>query len=179
MLSPIRRLTRENGFTLLELLIAVAVFSVGLIGMAGLMGRSIQWNHSAFSRSQAVFLANNLSERMRANTLGVATGAYADIAINAPGIGPSPGPACDALASSCTPAQIAIRDATDWQIMVARLLPFGQGTAQCATTVIVIPNGGATPPSDNLCTITVSWSDNADGNPAGLSQQQIQIQVQP
>ncbi len=62
---------RRNGFTLLEVLIALLVFSFGLLGMAGLLAVSVQTNHSAYLRTQATFLAQGMADRMRANNLGL------------------------------------------------------------------------------------------------------------
>ena len=59
--------TRHRGFTLLEVLIALLVFSLGLLGMAGLLIVSVKTNHSAYLRTQASFLAQSMADRMRSN----------------------------------------------------------------------------------------------------------------
>ena len=66
-----------NGFTLLEVLIALLIFSLGLMGLAGLLVVSVQTNHSAYLRTQASFLAQTMADRMRANILGVWNSNYA------------------------------------------------------------------------------------------------------
>src|SRR5215469_7388300 len=68
---------RRNGFTLLEVLIALLVFSLGLLGLAGLLVVSVKTNHSAYLRTQASFLAHGMADRMRANSLGLWNGSYA------------------------------------------------------------------------------------------------------
>lgn len=57
----------QKGFTLLEVLIAVLVLAVGLLGFAGLQLSSINNNQEAALQSQALAIANDLSSRMRAN----------------------------------------------------------------------------------------------------------------
>ena len=52
-MQPVAR----RGFTLLEVLIALLVFSLGLLGLAGLMVVSVKTNQSAYLRTQASFLA--------------------------------------------------------------------------------------------------------------------------
>ncbi len=52
---------------MLEVLIALLVFSLGLLGMAGLLIVSVKTNHSAYLRTQASFLAQSMADRMRAN----------------------------------------------------------------------------------------------------------------
>ncbi len=58
---------RNKGFTLLEVLIAVLIFSLGMLGSAGLMVLSVRTNHSAYLRTQASFLADSMVDRMRSN----------------------------------------------------------------------------------------------------------------
>ncbi|MEJ2142634.1 MAG: type IV pilus modification protein PilV, partial [Gammaproteobacteria bacterium] len=54
------------GFSLLEVMIAMVIFSIGLIGLAGLQSASLGYNHSAYLRSQATYLAYNILDKMRA-----------------------------------------------------------------------------------------------------------------
>lgn len=58
---------RQNGFTLLEVLIAMVILSVGLLGLASLQARSLSTNQSAYLRSQANVLAYSIIDRIRAN----------------------------------------------------------------------------------------------------------------
>ncbi len=55
------------GFSLIESLIAVMVFSFGALGIAGLQNVSMQSGYEAVQRTQAVYLANDIIERMRNN----------------------------------------------------------------------------------------------------------------
>lgn len=61
---------RQNGFTLLEVLVAMLVLSIGLLGLAGLMASSLRNNHSAYYRTQATWLAYDVIDRMRVNGAG-------------------------------------------------------------------------------------------------------------
>lgn len=56
-----------GGFTLIEVMVALVILAVGLLGMASLMTRSQQSNESAYSRSQAALMAYDIIERMRTN----------------------------------------------------------------------------------------------------------------
>ena len=49
--------TRNNGFSLVEVLVAVLVLSVGLLGLAALQTRGLRANDSARIRTQGQFLA--------------------------------------------------------------------------------------------------------------------------
>jgi type IV pilus assembly protein PilV len=47
----------QGGFTLVEVLVAVVILGLGLLGLAGLQAASLRNNHSAYLRSQATLLA--------------------------------------------------------------------------------------------------------------------------
>ncbi len=68
-----------NGFSLLEVLIALLVLSIGLLGLAGLQGTGLRYNHSAYLRSQATFQTYDMADRMRANLRGVQQGDYNNV----------------------------------------------------------------------------------------------------
>ena len=61
------RMNLQRGFTLIEVMIALLIFSLGLMGMAGLMVLSVKTNQSSYLRTQASFLAQSMADRMRAN----------------------------------------------------------------------------------------------------------------
>ncbi|MBN2886612.1 MAG: type IV pilus modification protein PilV, partial [Chromatiaceae bacterium] len=58
---------RQRAFTLIEVLVAVLVLSVGLLGLAGLHGVSLKLNRGAALRTQASQLAYEITDAMRAN----------------------------------------------------------------------------------------------------------------
>ncbi|MGE6528925.1 type IV pilus modification protein PilV [Pseudomonas sp. NPDC077382] len=59
--------THSRGFTLVEVMVALVILAIGLLGMATLMMNSLQSNESAYSRSQATLMAYDILDRMRAN----------------------------------------------------------------------------------------------------------------
>jgi type IV pilus assembly protein PilV len=66
---------RTKGFTLIEVLIALFVLAIGLLGMATLMMASMQSSQGASQRSAATVAAYDLAERMRANRTQAAVAA--------------------------------------------------------------------------------------------------------
>lgn len=62
-----RLLSEQTGFTLVEVLVAMVILAIGLLGVAGLQTRSLSGNQGALYRSQAVLYANDVIERMRVN----------------------------------------------------------------------------------------------------------------
>jgi type IV pilus assembly protein PilV len=152
----------QRGFTLLEVMVAVIVFSIGLIGLGLLLTASIRANHVGFLHSQATFVAESIADRMRANIPGVWLNAYNgtwDSGAAAPGV------ACT-LGAACSPAQVAARDVWAWGNMVSQLLPAGQGTVNCVPQPgRPIPTGStlATSPAyRGSCTITLTWSEQSE-----------------
>lgn len=58
---------RQTGLSLLEVLIATVVLSVGLLGLAGLQIAGMKTTHNSYQVQQATWLVHDLLERMRAN----------------------------------------------------------------------------------------------------------------
>lgn len=63
---PRRMCGKEDGFTLIEVLVAMIVLAVGLLGLASMQIAGVKSSHSAHLRTQATFAAYDLSDRMRA-----------------------------------------------------------------------------------------------------------------
>lgn len=122
---------RARGFTLVEVLIAVVIMSIGLLGLAALQGQSMRFNHSAYLRSQATNFAYDMSDRMRANWVAANAGAY-DIDIGDSG----PVSAVD----------VAGADLQEWKTALAVTLPAGDGA---------IARDG-----NGHVTITIQWDDS-------------------
>lgn len=57
----------QRGFSLMEVLVAVMVLAIGLLGLAALQTQGIRFNQDAYTRSQATMLAFDIMDRMRAN----------------------------------------------------------------------------------------------------------------
>lgn len=151
---------RRNGFTLLEVLIALLVFSLGLLGMAGLLAVSVRTNHGAYLRTQATFLAQSMADRMRANMLGVWNLAY-NGTYDSTTTGNS-GTTCLG-ATSCGWAAVAARDQMIWSNQLASFLPNPSATITCTTTGTA-PTADLLverPPYNGQCTIAMSWNERA------------------
>ena len=64
------------GVTLIEVLVAVLVLSIGLIGLASLQGNALKANHSAYMRAQATILAYDMFDMMRVDRRAALQGDY-------------------------------------------------------------------------------------------------------
>jgi type IV pilus assembly protein PilV len=137
-LRPGRVASRQRGFTMIEAMVALVVLSVGMLGIAGLYVSTLRAGGGAIYRMQAVNLASDLGDRIRANR--TANLAYAGAAANNNCYG--------AGAVNCTPALMAANDLLVWQQQIAAILPGGAG--------VVAVNGAAVPYSYQ---ITISWTE--------------------
>jgi type IV pilus assembly protein PilV len=160
---------RPRGFTILEVLIALLVFSLGLLGMAGLLVISVKTNHSAYLRTQASFMAQSMGDRMRANVPRVWAGDYdGDYTGTTGDTDPCPS------GTACTRANIATRDKAQFETQLGDQLPNASAQIACTPdgTVSVSPSEQAAgAPYTGLCNIVISWSEaslerSADGAPA-------------
>lgn len=144
---------------MLEVLIAVLVFSLGMMGLAGLLIFAIQSNHVAYLRTQATFLAHNMANRMGANQAGL-WGTGGTSFYN----GSFPVSASTAsCAAGCNPQQLAAYDMAQWSTQLTTFLPNAKGNLSCVTTGIsYTPTSAQTdmrPPYGGTCTMKLSWNE--------------------
>jgi type IV pilus assembly protein PilV len=109
----------ECGFTLAEVLVAVFVLAVGVIGAAAVQTMAAQTRHLSSQVSAAQQLANALAERMAANPVQMALPDGDKVYLQAPG-------APWICSSACSPAQLAATERDDTAAAVARAFPGGQ-----------------------------------------------------
>jgi type IV pilus assembly protein PilV len=144
---------------MVETLVALVVLAIGMLGLASLFAISLHSGSSAITRMQAVNLAADVADRIRANRR--AGNAYSGAAANNNCTG--------AAAVSCTPAQMAADDLYRWQRQLSQAIAGGTVTG----TVVCLNACAGTPATYQ---ITVSWNERAGVGVATLSYQ-MQIQV--
>ncbi|WP_018879654.1 type IV pilus modification protein PilV [Thioalkalivibrio sp. ALE9] len=110
---------RAIGVTLIEVLVALLVLSIGLIGVAALQANALQANHGSQLRSQATNLAYDITDRMRANRQDALNNAY---------VGEYDAVTCpnDAADLPSLTGSLAERDITEWRVALACGLPSGR-----------------------------------------------------
>lgn len=145
---------RARGFSIVEALVALVVLSIGMLGIAALYVESLRAGRSAIYRTQAVNLASDMADRIRANrNAGIAYALAAGDAPTTQFCAP-PGTA------TCTPAALAQDDLARWLGAIALQLP-GDGAQTPGGTIVVAP--GAPPTSQY--TIQVTWSEPGEPQP--------------
>lgn len=181
-------LSRQRGVSLIEVMMSVLIFSIGLIGLAGLMVMSTRSNHSAYLRTQAVFLAGNMADRMSANPVGVWGGDYDSGSYP---IGASTAANND-CGSGCTPDAIAQSDQRRWSSQLKTFLPDAAAVINCDASAAgftpagwtlgspaVVASGstvavpavpanpgqvGMRPPYGGTCKLRIQWSEQGLGD---------------
>lgn len=135
---------RQRGFSLVEVLIALVILSVGMLGIAGLYVQSMQAGRTATFRHHAVTLAGDVADRIRANPR--AAGAYTAVG------GADSG--CVAMGITCSQAQMAAHDIFLWTQQAQETLPAG--------TVTITFDGAVTPPTYEIEVAWVEAGENLD-----------------
>lgn len=108
-----------KGFTLIEVLVALLIFAIGMLGLAGLQLKAHQSSSFAHGRTNATLAVSGLAERMRSNLTAVTAGNY----VYDSGTGlPAPVPNCN-LAAGCTAVQMANNDIRQWLLELNETLP--------------------------------------------------------
>ncbi len=140
-----------SGFTLVEILIAMIIMAIGLLGLASLQAIALRDNQDAFYHRQAVLLAYEMQDRIMANKTGWIDSTQ-QTTINIDTTCPSSYTAlCSSSFSACETQAMAQNDFEYWCSRVAEVLP--------SATVTI--EKGVCPEKIENCTISPSLDDNA------------------
>ena len=134
-----------RGITMVESLVALVILSVGMLGIAGLYVTGIKAGRSALLRTQAVNLASDMADRIRANRRAIT--AYD---MDAYGGAPTD-QSC--IGNDCTSAELAEDDLSRWQAAIEAALP-GRPLALADVQVV----NEAAPAADRFA-ISVTWHE--------------------
>lgn len=134
-----RHSVTQQGVSLLEVLIAVVVLSIGLLGLAGLQLSSLRNNQSAAERSTAVMHVYSIAEAMRADREAAQAGDFE----------------IDIDADSPTGGSFAVQQLAAWRDRIEGSLGGGAtGGIDCVVTAVTSTFSFTT------CTVTIRWDDS-------------------
>ncbi|MDD3482400.1 type IV pilus modification protein PilV [Azovibrio restrictus] len=139
--------SRQSGSSMLEVLISIVIFSLGILGMIGLQVTAMKSNQSALSRSVAVEKAYEILDRMRANASKAKDGEY-DLALG-------DAPSGDEKLQSTA-------DKVEWIRELAASLPAGDGGICRRAT----PDSDACTAEGDYFVIQVQWTQSGTGSGA-------------
>jgi type IV pilus assembly protein PilV len=121
LINTMHRPIAQRGVGMVEVLVAMLILAVGVLGYSILQVRSIAATNESMMRSQAVFILRGLSDAIRMNTVGQQNGNYQ----NATGVfnrtsAPTAPTSCSyrtSFSGFCTPAQFARWDAYQYSLI--------------------------------------------------------------
>ena len=117
---------KQKGSSLIEVLIAIFIMSIGLLGMAGLVAASGSYNKLGQIRSTAMLLVSDYTDRARANLIGFDASKYAKSTVYAYSTTLDAESGCtNAKTAACSSDDIAALDQTQWRNLLRRRLPGG------------------------------------------------------
>ena len=129
--SPRLLRPQSKGFTLIEVLIAMTIVAIGLLGQMQMQIETISTNKIALYKAQSAYLASELVDRMRLNIPGVDNGLYDDISTIDDPDDPDDDYATNACITStdgCTVEEIAGQDIFEWVESIKAVIPSGTAT---------------------------------------------------
>lgn len=149
----------QSGFSLLEVLISLIVFSLGLLAVAGLQTVSKQSNYESIQRTVAAQIATGLLEDIRTNGGGidVYTGS-GDIGGSSRGAQPVPN--CSA-GSECNPVQKATFDLWFWEQALDGTLETTGGTSAGGLVLPTLCVNGPVGGGAGIYRVTIVWRGTA------------------
>lgn len=146
--SDVKPIGGQCGFGLIEILVAVLILAIGLLGMASLQTISLQQTTEARSRSQAVFLAQDILERARANR-----NELTDYSVTA-----GDDPDCETDFAIASGSSVSANDKKAWKNSLACLIPNGNGSVEL---------------DGNTMTVTVTWTPHSGQRDGDVSAAEI------
>lgn len=156
---PFKLFNKNSGFAMVEVLVAMIVMVVGILGLFRLQAEGLKNSHSAYLKSQVVSLIDDMADRMRANEAGFNNNHYDTI--NTSTLSSNPGFDCmtnnstTSSGTSCNEQELASYDIYVWGKALSTMLPVGEGTVVCNDSPCLI---------NSTHTITVLWDDHRTGN---------------
>ena len=130
-MRPPRAPRRQSGLSLIEVLIAVLIMAVGLLGIAALQAVTLRNSQSAFDRTQATVLSYAILDAMRANATAARATSY------------NVGMTCTIPAAGGT---LVSHDHNTWISSIKATM----GDSACGSIAC----------ASNICTITIRWNDS-------------------
>jgi len=123
--TPSSLLRRQSGTTLIEVMVAILVLSIALLGIAGLTSASMRYSQGSWARAAVASALTDLADRVRSNPAALAT-AYLQTTDNyatQQGTSYALSSPTDCSSATCTPADMAAYQLEQWRLSVKRNLP--------------------------------------------------------
>lgn len=136
-----------RGVTIVEVLVAFVVLSIGMLGIAGLFAVTLRTSGTAIQRVAVVDLASDIADRIRANRRAGEAYAVEPVASDDKCVGES--------SVTCSPEEMAKNDVLLWRRQIARIFPGGNAVGTIAY------QAGSSAVAPSTYTIRIKWGERA------------------
>lgn len=143
----------QRGITMVEVLVAMLIFAIGLLGVAGMQSLALKSTDNSNTRSLVNIHAYEIVERMRANMAAVQDGQYDSITAVSGATNCLP---------SCSQAELAAWDSDEWLQNLQADIPSATGSVSYA-------NG--------IATVTINWTERTLGTDAQAQSYTLQARI--
>lgn len=157
----------SNGFSLIEVLIAIVISAVGMLGIAATQSLSVTHTRNSVYRTTATILASQISDSMRVNMEGKSFYIFDDLSeLKA-------FPSCFDLNANCSPENLARFELFIWKQDLNSLLPEAQ-----AKIINKVESGT---PNPDIFVVEISWQERTtkEENVQGFKVFSHMIEVYP
>lgn len=142
MLNP------ESGISMIEVLIAILILSIGVLGLANMQFLGLRNSQNSYQRTQAAALAYEMGDIMRENRAQAQASGFI-----LTGTIPT-APSVDCKTSGCDAAQWAKYNIFNWYSKVNATLPLATAQISCASSCA----------QGNVHTVTIAWDETRSGS---------------
>lgn len=147
----------QSGLTMIEILIAIFIMAVGLLGTATLQMRAVQDTGNSNLRSMAIYLANDMADRIRSNQVGREGGFLDDMS------GAAAFAEC-MNTTGCSPEDMANHDKATWLENVQNILPGSDAWIER---------------DENIYTVYIEWDERVKQSGASMDKGSITLTFEP
>ena len=140
---------RQQGVSMIEVLIAILVSVIGLFGAMKMQMNAVSNTHSSYFRSQAAIVSEALVDQMRVNSTAALTGKY-DITLTE---------------SAPISGGLEVADLTQWRSDLAAGLPSGVGSVACVSVT-------------RICNLVIQWDDSRGLTGSSTQQFSLTVRLQ-
>ena len=159
-------LRQSQGFSLVEVLVALVIVSIGLLGLAKMESLALSSADTSGTRTIAAIQASSLAGMMHADhdywgsanvtTAATVTFTAGAVVVSDPNLVKPAALTCTSSTAPCLPLAMAQYDLNSWATGLQSLLPGYQANIACTPASL-----SAAPPAPVTCTITINWAENA------------------
>lgn len=153
---------KQGGVGMIEVLIALLVFALGILGMASMQLNAKRLGYDALQRSLATNMARDIVERMRSNPSVDSLSVFGSATLGGGSITSEPSPNC--RTSACTRVELARHDLWEWE----KILDGASETLNGAEAGGLVSPRACITYNDGLVTVAIAWKGRSGKlNPSG------------